>query len=101
MKRSREDIIQNQIKFREEIVTYLKREYKDLKNELKTITSTHPEIVAAKEKLIEKTKMINIVEEIENMFISWKNVEPNYVVWWDEDEQQVIKIKYDEDNIIF
>ena len=101
MKRSREDIIKNQIKFREEIVAYLKIEYKQLKSELKTITSTHPEIVAAKEKLMEKTKMVNIVEEIENLFISWKNVEPHYVAWWVEEEEYVLKIKYDENNIIF
>lgn len=101
MKRSREDIIKNQIQFRDEIVNSLKNEYKQLKTELKTITSTHPEIVAAKAKLMEKTKMVNIVEEIENMFISWKNVEPHYVVWWVEEEQQVIKIKYDDNNIIF
>ena len=40
-----------------------KIEYKSLKDELKKIDSEHPEIIAAKEKLMEKTKMVNIVEE--------------------------------------
>lgn len=97
--KTRDEIIKNQIQFREEIFKNLKTEYKSLKEELKKIDSKHPEIVAAKEKLMEKTKMVNIVEEIEKLFISWKNSSPSYVAWWDEETQQVIKIKYDENNI--
>ena len=48
---------------------------------------------------MEKTKMVNIVEEIEKLFISWKNSSPTYIAWWNEQNQQVIKIKYDENNI--
>lgn len=97
--KTREEIIQNQVKFREEIFKYLKQEYKSLKEELKKIDSKHPEIVAAKEKLMEKTKMVNIVEEIDHLFISWKNTTPNFVAWWDEENQVVVKIKYDDKNI--
>jgi hypothetical protein len=97
--KTRDEIIKNQIQFREEIVKNLKVEYKSLKEELKKIDSKHPEIIAAKEKLMEKTKMVNIVEEIEKLFISWKNTTPNFVAWWDEESQQVQKIKYDENNI--
>lgn len=96
---TRNDIIQNQIKFREEIFKFLKTEYKQLKEELKKIDSKHPEIVAAKERLMEKTKMVNIVDEIEKFFISWKNTTPDYVAWWDEATQEVVKIKYDEKNV--
>lgn len=97
--KTRDEIIKNQIQFREEIFKFLKFEYKSLKDELKKIDSTHPEIVAAKEKLMEKTKMVNIVDEIEKLFISWKNPTPNFLAWWDEDSQQVIKIKNDNKNI--
>ncbi len=97
--KTRDEIIKNQIQFRDEIVKNLKVEYKSLKEELKKIDSKHPEIIAAKEKLMEKTKMVNIVEEIEKLFISWKNSTPNFVAWWDEENQQVQKIKYDENNI--
>jgi hypothetical protein len=97
--KTRDEIIKNQIQFREEIFKNLKIEYKSLKEELKKIDSKHPEIVAAKEKLMEKTKMVNIVEEIEKLFISWKNSSPTYIAWWDEQSQQVIKIKCDENNI--
>jgi hypothetical protein len=97
--KTRDEIIKNQIQFREEIFKNLKIEYKSLKEELKKIDSKHPEIVAAKEKLMEKTKMVNIVEEIEKLFISWKNSSPTYIAWWDEETQQVIKIKCDENNI--
>lgn len=96
---TRDEIIQNQIKFREDIFKFLKAEYKQLKEELKKIDSTHPEIVAAKERLMEKTKMVNIVEEIEKFFISWKNTTPQYVAWWDEQSQLVVKIKYDDKNV--
>jgi hypothetical protein len=97
--KTRDEIIKNQIQFRDEIVKNLKVEYKSLKEELKKIDSKHPEIIAAKEKLMEKTKMVNIVEEIEKLFISWKNTTPNFVAWWDEENQLVQKIKYDENNI--
>lgn len=97
--KTRDEVIKNQIQFREEIVKNLKVEYKSLKEELKKIDSKHPEIVAAKEKLMEKTKMVNIVEEIEKLFISWKNPTPHYFAWWDEETQQVQKIKYDDNNI--
>lgn len=97
--KTRDEIIKNQIKFREEIFKNLKIEYKSLKEELKKIDSKHPEIIAAKEKLMEKTKMVNIVDEIEKLFISWKNTTPVFVAWWDEENQQVQKIKYDNNNI--
>jgi hypothetical protein len=97
--KTREEIIQNQIKFRDEIFKHLKAEYKSLKEELKKIDSKHPEIVAAKEKLMEKTKMVNIVDEVERLFISWKNPTPNFVAWWDEEAQVAVKIKYDDMNI--
>lgn len=97
--KTRDEIIKNQIEFRDEIVKSLKLEYKSLKEELKKIDSKHPEIISAKEKLMEKTKMINIVEEIEKLFISWKNPTPEYFAWWDLDTQQVQKIKYDDKNI--
>lgn len=99
--KTRDEIIQNQVKFREEIFKNLKSEYKSLKDELKKIDSKHPEIVAAKEKLMEKTKMVNIVDEIERLFISWKNTTPNYVAWWEEESQTVLKMKYDDKNIKF
>lgn len=97
--KTRDEIIKNQIQFREEIFKFLKFEYKSLKDELKKIDSTHPEIIAAKEKLMEKTKMVNIVDEIEKLFISWKNPTPNFLAWWDEENQQVVKIKNDNNNI--
>ncbi len=70
--KTRDEIIKNQIQFRDEIVKNLKLEYKSLKDELKKIDSKHPEILAAKEKLMEKTKMVNIVEEIEKLFIYYR-----------------------------
>ncbi len=97
--KTRDEIIQNQIKFREEIVTALKEEYKSLRQELKKIDSTHPEIVAAKEKLMERTKAVVFVEEIENLFISYKNPTPSYVAFWDLETYSVLKIKYDPTNI--
>lgn len=97
--KTRDEIIKNQIQFREEIVKNLKLEYKSLKEELKKIDSQHPEIIQAKEKLMEKTKMVNIVEEIEKLFISWKNPSPVFIAWWNEENQIVEKIKYDEKNI--
>ena len=53
--KTREEIIKNQIQFREEIFKNLKIEYKSLKEELKKIDSKHPEIVAELKALLDQS----------------------------------------------
>ncbi len=91
---SRKEIIENQTKFREEIVKFLKVEFNQIRKEVNGIKSKDPEIVAGKKSMLEKSKKVQINEEINKMFLSWKNIRPNFYAWWDEEYQQVVKLKY-------
>ena len=90
----RKHIIENQKKFKKEISDSLKAEFKEAKKELSKIETTDKVIKAEQEKLANKVKKIKITEEIEKFFISEKNIYPNYYAWWDELNNQVIKLKY-------
>lgn len=96
MYHTRKQIIENQNQYREEIIEYLKKEFSEMKTELKKIKTKDKEVIAGKEKMLERAKRINISKEINNYFISWKNVYPKFYAWWDENSKQVIKLKYED-----
>jgi uncharacterized protein (DUF3084 family) len=91
---SRKQIIENQKKFRKEITSALKSEFKQTKKELSEIQTNDKTIKEEKEKLENKLNKIKISKEIEILFISEKNLYPNYYAWWDETNNQVLKLKY-------
>ena len=91
---ARKQIIENQKKFRKEIINSLKAEFKETKKELAEIQTQDKTIKEEKEKLSKKINKIKITEELEKLFISEKNLYPNYYAWWDESNTQVIKHKY-------
>lgn len=90
----RKEIIANQTKFYYEIAKSLKSEFKQLKRELNRINSKDPAIIAGKNSLLQKSEKININKEIDKFFISWKNTTPTWYAWWDEENEQVLKLKY-------
>ncbi len=90
----RKQIIENQKKFRKEIVDSLKLEFKEAKKELAEIKTEDKTIKEEKQKLENKFNKIKISQEIEKLFITEKNLYPNYYAWWDETNQQVSKLKY-------
>ena len=90
----RKQIIENQKKFRKEIIDSLKAEFKETKKELSEIQTEDKFIREEKEKLSKKFSKIKILEELEKLFISEKNIYPNYYAWWDEVNTQVVKYKY-------
>jgi len=96
MYHTRKQIIENQAAFREEIVSFLKKEFSDMKKELRKIQTKDKEIISEKNKMLDKAKKINISREINNYFISWKNIYPKFYAWWDENTNQVIKLKYED-----
>ncbi len=98
MHHTRKQIIDNQTKFRKEIVQSLKEEFSKVKKDLRKIKTKDAEITKEKNKMLDRAIKVNINREINNFFISWKNVYPKFYAWWDEINQQVIKLKYD-DNI--
>lgn len=90
----RKQIIENQKKFRKEITDAIKAEFKETKKELASITTQDKSIKAEKEKLEVKLKKIKIANEIEKLFITEKNLYPNYYAWWDDINSQLNKYKY-------
>ena len=91
---TRKQIIENQKKFHKEISSSLKAEFKQTKKELSEIQTNDKVIKEEKQKLENKLNKIKIAKEIENLFISEKNLYPNYYAWWDEVNGQVSKLKY-------
>ena len=96
MLHTRKQIIENQTQYREEITKSLKEEFTELKKELRKLKTEDPTILSHKKKLLEKSQQVNITKEINKLFISWKNIYPNFYAWWDESGQQVLKLKYDD-----
>ena len=90
----RKEIIENQKKFRREIISALKVEFKDTKKALAEIQTRDKFIKEEKEKLSKNLNKIKIITELEKFFISEKNLYPNYYAWWDEANAQVAKYKY-------
>lgn len=93
---TRKQIIENQTKFKEEISAALKGEFREMKRDLKKIKTSDDVINKYKKKQLERSQNININKEINKLFISWKNIRPNFYAWWDEVNQQVIKLKYED-----
>jgi len=91
---TRKEIIDNQTKFYYEIVKGLKAEFKQIKRELNRIKTKDPDILAGKNSLLKKSEKININKEVDKFFISWKNTNPPWYAWWDEINEQVLKLKY-------
>lgn len=90
----RKEIIENQGKFSSEISAFLRAEFRQIKKDLKKVDSIDPDILAGKASLVQKSQKIKINEEIFKLFISPKNIRPEWYAWWDELSEQVIKIKY-------
>jgi hypothetical protein len=72
----------------------LKLEFKEAKKELAEIKTEDKTIKEEKQKLENKFNKIKISQEIEKLFITEKNLYPNYYAWWDETNKQVSKLKY-------
>lgn len=96
MNHTRKQIIENQSQYKDEITDYLKKEFSEMKKELRKIKTKDKEVLAGKEKMLERAKRINVSKEINNYFISWKNIYPKFYAWWDDNSKQVIKLKYDD-----
>jgi len=97
---TRKQIIQNQAEFREEIMKWLRKEYKTLSKELNNIETKSKDKNIEKEKkaMLDKLKIFNynkFMKGTESLFIGHKNIFPNIYIWWNENTQEVIKYKYD------
>lgn len=92
---SRKSIIENQRQFKEEIISFLKTEFKETKRELEKIKTKDEEINLYKNKLSNLSKKANVKNGIEKFFISENNIYPKFYAWWDEENNEVIILKYE------
>jgi hypothetical protein len=90
----RKDIIKNQKIYREEILKYLKKEFKDAKSMLYGIDSDDDFIIESRKNLILKLKKTKFDKNIEALFINEKNIYPKVYAWWDDKNQEVQVFKY-------
>ena len=95
---SRKQIIENQYIFKDKIVSFLEDEIISLKKELNSIRTPKEEISEAKESIKERSKNINIKQSIELLFINAKTPHPEFYAWWDDENSQVLKYKYESIN---
>lgn len=98
MLHSREQIIKNQSKFKTEISDWLKEDYKEMKKSLFEIKAPKgdEEIEKAKKNLVNKIKKVKINKDINCLFIHENNIYPKFYAWWDESNQQVLILKYNQ-----
>lgn len=87
-------IIENQEKFKEEILSYLLREVRDTKKELNKIETTDEFILKEREKLLNKFKKTNSEKSIKKYFFTNSKRDENFYVWWDEQQQEALILAY-------
>ena len=92
---SRKEIIKNQKEFQENIISWLKSDFKRVKRELLNIDTTDKTIKEAQKKLLKKAKGIKKIDnEIKILFIHENNIYPKFFAWWNDQTQEVEIHKY-------
>lgn len=88
-------IIDNQNKFKNLIVNYLNKEYNESKKNLFKIKSDDKYINEQVDKLKNKFKKKLYKKEIDRLFFLNTNRSENFYLWWDEQQEEAIILKYD------
>ena len=89
-----QQILENQNKYKENILYFFISEVNEAKKELKGINSTDEFIVKEKEKLLKKFKKNSTLDSIKKYFFSSGKRDENFYVWWDDKQQEVLILKY-------
>lgn len=89
-----QQIIENQNKFKENILYFFISEVNEAKKELKGIDSADDFIVKEKEKLLKKFKKNSTLDYIKKYFFSSSKRDENLYIWWDDKQQEALILKY-------
>lgn len=89
-----QQIIENQTKFKEEILSFFLKENAEAKKVLNSIESEDEFIIKEKNKLKNRFKKIKEENHFDRLFFLNSNRNPNLYVWWDEDEKEAKILKY-------
>lgn len=91
-----QEIIENQGKFKSEILFFFLSEINEAKKELRGINSEDEFIVKEKEKLLKRFKKNNSLDSIKKYFFLSNKRDENFYVWWDEKQNEALILKYDQ-----
>lgn len=89
-----QQIIENQEKFKEDILHFFIDEIKETKKELRGIESKDEFIIKEKEKLLRRFKKTNTLDSIKKYFFLSNKRDEKFYVWWDEKIQEVLILTY-------
>ena len=87
-------IIDNQTKYKEDILSFFSKEYSDAKKILNSIKSEDKFIIKEKKKLINKFKSVKDKKYIDRLFFLHSHRNKVFYVWWDEIEKEAKILKY-------
>jgi hypothetical protein len=94
MKHSFQQIIENQKKFGDDIISWLKNDFYNSKKVLNNIKEENDLIKSEKETLIKKFESINVDVFISSLFFNNSKRSKNFYAWWEETIEEVIIYKY-------
>jgi hypothetical protein len=89
-----QQIINNQSKHKNDIVTSLKGEFIALKKELSSIKTKDNYIKGEKDKLSKRIKNTKFVKSIDSLFFLSKKRSEEFYAWWDEENNETIIYNY-------
>jgi hypothetical protein len=89
-----QQIIDNQSKYKTEIVNSLKGEFRELKKELASINTSDIYIKGEKDKLSKRIKNTKFIKSMDSLFFLSKNRSEEFYAWWDEENNETIIYNY-------
>lgn len=89
-----QQIIENQEKYKDEILYSLLKEINSTKKELRGIKTEDEFIIKEKEKLTKKFKKMNSLNSINKYFLLSSKRDENFYVWWDNEQQETLILRY-------
>lgn len=89
-----QQIIENQNKYKNEIVASLKNEFRELKKELASINTSDDYIKGEKNKLSKRIKNTKFVKSIDSLFFLSKKRSEEFYAWWDDENNETIIYNY-------
>jgi len=90
-----QQIIENQTKFKEDILSFFSKENAEAKKMLNDIKSEDEFIIKEKNKLKNRFKKIKEENHFNRLFFLHSNRNTSIYVWWDENEKEAKILKYD------
>jgi len=89
-----QQIIDNQSKYKTEIINSLKGEFRELKKELASISTNDVYIKGEKDKLSKRIKNTKFIKSIDSLFFLSKKRSEEFYAWWDEENNETIIYNY-------